>query len=285
MSLNEIINMLSEAGIADASSEACILASHFTGKSTALLLCDRSSPLQAASDALEALADAVRRRITREPLQYIIGRWDFMGLPFEVSPDCLIPRSDTELLCETAIKSLPKNGRFLDLCTGSGCIAAAVAHYRPDARVSALEKYPQTIKMAKKNCEAILGGRNNVRFIEADVTSHLSAFGNFGGERFDFIAANPPYVSYSEMKELEPELSSEPRHALTDEEDGLSFIREIINIYPVFLEDGGFLAVEHGSAQGEAVRRLFSEAGHMSKTLRDLNGHERVTLMQNCEYH
>ncbi len=284
MSLNDIILTLTNAGISDASFEACVLASHFTGKSSASILCDKSAPLTDDENILAVLREAVERRICREPLQYIIGKWDFMGLTFEVTPDCLIPRADTELLCETAIKSLPENGRYLDLCTGSGCIAIALAHYRPDAAVSALEKFPQTLAVAKRNCKSILGKSDRIRFVEADVTSHLSAFGNFGGEKFDFISANPPYVTLHEMNDLEPELASEPRHALTDEGDGLSLIREIIHIYPIFLAEGGTLAIEHGHAQGEAVRRLFSEAGHSSKTLCDLNGCERVTLMRLGEY-
>lgn len=279
MTLNQIISTLADAGIPEATNEACILASHFTGKSTALLLCDRGEELTADTASLEALADAVQRRAAREPLQYIIGKWDFMGLTFNVTPDCLIPRADTELLCELAIDKTPAGGRFLDLCTGSGCIAISVAHHRPDVDVSALEKYPATLAVAKRNAKDILGD-GRVRFVEADATSHLAAFGYFGGEKFDFIAVNPPYVTVSEMEQLEPELAMEPRHALTDEGDGLSLIREMIHIYPMFLSSGGIFAVEHGSTQGEAVRKLFFEAGHVSTTLRDLSGNERVTFMQ-----
>ncbi len=282
MTLNEIVSILEGAGIPSALNEACILASHFTGKSRAILLCDRGSPLTDDPVTAETLKTAVERRTAREPLQYIIGKWDFMGLTFEVTPECLIPRADTELLCELAIEKLPKDGRFLDLCTGSGCIAIAVAHERPDVNVSALEKYHPTIEVAKRNCRNILGD-GRITFVEADVTSHLAAFGYFGGEKFDFIAVNPPYVTVSEMETLEPELSKEPRHALTDEGDGLSIIREMIHIYPMFLSPGGIFAVEHGSAQGEAVRSLFFEAGHVSTTLRDLSGNERVTYMQSGE--
>ena len=279
MTLNEIVNILEGAGIPSALNEACILASHFTGKSRAVLLCDRGAPVTEDTEALAALKTAVERRASREPLQYIIGKWDFMGLTFEVTPDCLIPRADTELLCELAIEKTPKGGRFLDLCTGSGCIAVSVAHARADLDVSALEKYHAPLAVAKRNCKRLLG-EEKIRFVEADVTSHLAAFGYFGGEKFDFIAVNPPYVTAAEMEALEPELSREPRHALTDEGDGLSIIREMIHIYPVFLSPGGIFAVEHGSTQGEAVRKLFFEAGHVSTTLRDLSGNERVTYIQ-----
>ncbi len=280
MTLNDIISILENASIPSALNEACILASHFTGKGRASLICDRNAPLTSDENVLEALKGALTRRAAREPLQYIIGKWDFMGLTFEVTPDCLIPRADTELLCELAIEKTPKGGRFLDLCTGSGCIAISVAHERPDAHVSALEKYPDTLAVAKRNCKNILKDEKKIRFVEADVTSHLAAFGYFGGEKFDFIAVNPPYVTAAEMETLEPELAMEPRHALTDEGDGLSIIREMIHIYPMFLTGGGIFAVEHGSTQGEAVRKLFFEAGHVSTTLRDLSGNERVTYMQ-----
>ncbi len=280
MTLNEIISAFEKADIENPLYDALAIASHFTGKSNAFLLCDKTSPLTEDEEIIAKLECAVNERISRRPLQYILGEWEFMGLNFRVSEDCLIPRSDTEVLCESAIKLLPENGTFLDLCTGSGCIAISVAHYRPDAKVTALEKYPQTIKVAKENCERILGSADKIRFVEADVTSHTSALGNFGGKKFDFIASNPPYVTAAEMNTLAPELSSEPRHALTDEGDGLSIIKEICRIYPMFLRAGGTLAIEHSSTQGEAVRRIMSEFGHSSPvTLRDVSGNERVTMI------
>ena len=284
MILNEIIKTLEEAGIENALREALMLASHVTGKSESIILSDRNAPLTDNSEVEEKLAAAVSRRATREPLQYIIGKWDFMGLPFTVTPDCLIPRGDTELLCETALSRLPQNGKFLDLCTGSGCIAVAVAHHRPDVDVTALEKYRHTLDIAKKNAENLVG-KDRIKFIEADVTSHLSAVGYFCGKKFDFIAANPPYVSLNEMDGLEPELSHEPRHALTDESDGLSIIRAIVSIYPMFLSPDGYLAIEHGATQGEAVRHIMISKGFRAETLYDLSGNERITIMRKHEYH
>ena len=281
MTLNDIISTLQNAGIENPTHEAVLIASHFTGRSSASLLCDRALDISSDSALTDKINDAVSRRCSREPLQYILGSWNFMGLDFEVTEDCLIPREDTELLCECAISRMPEGASFLDLCTGSGCIAVSVAHHRPDVSVSALEKYPQTLNVARKNAKALLGGKRSVRFVEADVTSHISALGNFGAEKFDFIASNPPYVTVSEMDLLAPELAFEPRHALTDEGDGLSIIRAIIRIYPAFLKENGCLAIEHGSTQGEAVRALFKEAGYDSETLCDLGGKARVTIMQN----
>lgn len=280
MTLNEIIRAFEEAGIDSAVYDATVIASHFTGVSRAFLLSDRNKTL--ACDNEDSLKDAVRRRASREPLQYIIGEWDFMGLTFRVSADCLIPRSDTELLCERAIKDLPKNGRFLDLCTGSGCIAIAVAHYRRDVSVTALEKYADTLRVAKENSAILTGGK--ILFAEADVTDADAAEKHFGGEKFDFIASNPPYVTAEEMLSLEPELSREPRHALTDEGDGLYFIKAIVDIYPKYLKIGGTLAIEHGCDQGKAVRQIMADAGYEAETLKDLSGKDRVTLLIKHEY-
>ena len=120
--------------------------------------------------------------------------------------------------------------------------------------------------------------------MEADVCSHISALGYFGSERFDFIAANPPYVTIDEMDELEAELSYEPRHALTDECDGLTIIRAIIHIYRLFLRPRGYLAIEHGRTQGPAIRAIMRNLGYRCETLKDLSGNERVTVMRTPPY-
>ena len=149
-----------------------MIASHFTGISEARLIADRDLELGCTSE----LEDAVKRRENREPLQYILGEWDFMGLTFKVTPDYLIPRADTEILCELAISKLPKGGRVLDLCTGSGCIAASLAHYRPDADVTALEKFERTANVARENFKRLA---KCVRLVIADVTSKTDAEKHF----------------------------------------------------------------------------------------------------------
>ncbi len=270
--LNEIVLHLKNAGIENPRRDALLLASAFEGVSDASLLCDPDGPLTS-----EKLIDAVERRANREPLQYILGEWEFMSLPFLVSPSCLIPRPDTEILVEYAIKHLPKNGTLLDLCTGSGCIAVAAAYYRPDVSVTAVEKYPEALAAARKNAD-LNGVSERIEFILGDVTD--PAFPRFFEEnKFDAIVSNPPYVSAEEMKFLEPELACEPRHALTDEGDGLSIIEAIVDIYPSYLSPGGLLIVEHGFRQGEAARRLMSRFGECF-TLTDLGGRERATALR-----
>ena len=270
MTLREIISALREAGIEDPQRDALLLSSAIEGVSEASLLCDRDRPLTSGK-----LAEAVRRRAAREPLQYILGTWEFMGLPHRVSPSCLIPRADTELLTEFAISELPTGGRLLDLCTGSGCIAIAVAHYRPDAIVTAVEKYPETLACARINAE-LNGVGDRVRLLLGDVTDKD---GVPQDGRFDMIVSNPPYVTAEEMETLEPELSHEPRAALTDGGDGLSILSAVVENYVPLLSPGGIMAVEHGSLQGGAVRKMMEKYGCVT-TLRDLGGRERVTVLR-----
>lgn len=274
MTLDAIARSLREAGIDNAAFEARVIAEHFTGMSSAVLLARRTEALP-HSDELER---AVARRVAREPLQYIIGRWDFMGLAFSLTPDCLIPRADTELLCETAIELLPHGGSVLDLCTGSGCIAAAVACHREDAHVTALELSPRAAKVAHENFRCLTGDR--VRLVIDDALSAEAAEEHFERESFDVIVSNPPYITSEEMRSLEAELSCEPECALTDGGDGLSFYRRITEIYPSYLKRGGVLAFEHGCLQGEAVRQIISAAGYRAETRLDIEGRERVTLFK-----
>ena len=267
MTLREITDRLRAAGVPDAGFDGLILASFFTGRSRASLMADRDADLISPE-----LQRAVARRERREPLQYIVGEWEFMGLPFEVGPACLIPRQDTELLCRVAIDLLPAGGRMLDMCTGSGCVAVAAAVLRPDARVSAADKYRDALDAAKLNCEKN-GVADRVELFVHDVTEPLPADVGL----FDMIASNPPYIPADEFKKLEPELSFEPRFALTDGGDGLSLIKAVFENCSPALTENGSIAVEHGADQGEAVRRIALEAGLVPRTLRDLGGRERVT--------
>lgn len=262
------------ADIEDAPFEARVLAEHFTKIPAARLIACRNEELPNADE----LSQAVERRTSREPLQYIIGEWDFMGLSFKVTSDCLIPRADTELLCETAIELLPHGGAVLDLCTGSGCIAAAIAHYRSDAKVTALELSPSAADVARENFRRL--GLDGVRLVVADALSDTDAEKYFEEESFDIIVSNPPYITSEEMLLLEAELFSEPECALTDGGDGLSFYRRMTEIYPQYLKRGGVIAFEHGSLQGPAVRDIISSAGYLPTTRLDLEGRDRVTLFK-----
>ena len=267
MTLPQIEQQLRAAGIEEARCEARLLASHFTGLSPSRLMAMRGEELPASP----ALADAVRRRTAREPLQYILGEWEFMGLPFTVSPDCLIPRADTETLVEAAIRLLPQGAKVADLCTGSGCIGISLAHYRPDCAVTAVDISAPALQIAQKNA-ARLGVTERFRAVLGDVTA-----ADFLPEaRFDAVLANPPYITAEEMLSLEPELSLEPRIALTDGGDGLSVIRGIFRFAQRALPARGLLLCEIGSGQGESVTALARAAGFETEILRDLAGKDRV---------
>ena len=267
MTLTDIQRRLMAAGIEDAAWEARLLAAHYTGLSDARLLLMGAEELDAPG-----LAEAVARREGREPLQYILGEWSFMGLSFLVNPHCLIPRPDTETLVEYAIRHLPKNARVADLCTGSGCIGIALAHYRPDITVTAVDLFPETVKVAEENARR-LGVNDRFAVQVGDVTEEIFS----AGERFTAIVSNPPYITLSEMAELAPELSYEPRAALTDEGDGLSVIRGVLATASASLEEGGLLLMEFGAEQGEAVSRLAQEYSFYDvHILKDAAGHDRV---------
>lgn len=267
MTLFDIQRRLRAVGIEEAAWEARLLAARYTGLSDARLLLMREEELTAPG-----LEEAVRRRESREPLQYILGEWSFMGLSFALSPDCLIPRPDTETLVEYALRHLPKNARVADLCTGSGCIGIALAHYRPDITVTAVDLFPETARMAEKNAHR-LGVADRVAVIVGDVTKEIFP----PGETFDAIVSNPPYITIEEMQTLAPELAFEPRAALTDEGDGLSVIRGVLDTASRVLIPGGRLLMEFGAAQGESVTRM-AQAYSFSDIhiLKDAGGHDRV---------
>ncbi len=265
MTLSEITKILASSGIESARAEALMLVEAFEkiprSRAIAEPGADYNSP---------ALADAVKKRAARYPLQYIIGEWDFCGLTFEVSESVLIPRADTELLALEAVRAMPKGGLLLDLCTGSGCVAAAVLSMT-DCSAVAVELDGSAATLAARNIDR-LGFGDRCRVVEAD----LRDFALTSAEKFDVITANPPYISVDEMLTLEPELGFEPRVALTDGGDGLSLYGDIIRIYKDRLKPGGVMLLEHGYAQAEAVRAIAERYGMRCETLYDLSGNARV---------
>lgn len=264
MTLSEITARLAAAGVDSPRFDALELIGRFAGVPRAAALAAPEAdyphpPLTAAVDARRA----------RQPLAYILGEWDFMGHTFRVTPDCLVPRSDTELLCSLLIAGLPLGGTFADLCTGSGCIAIAALLERPDAIGAALEFYPAALAVAKENARR-LGVTERLTFIEADVrTAALPA-------AYDWIVSNPPYVTASEMEHVSPEVQREPAHALTDGGDGLAFYRSIFARYPAYLNPGGTLAVEIGWQQADTVCAIAAEHGMIPTVHKDLEHRDRV---------
>jgi len=215
------------------------------------------------------LSGLVGRRIGGEPIAYIVGQREFFGLPFRVTPAVLIPRPDTELIVELALERLPAQARMLDMGTGSGAIAVAVAHTRPDAQVTALDVSEDALAVARSNAEAN-GAR--VRFVRSDWFAALA------GESFELVVSNPPYIASGDEHLVQGDLRFEPVDALTDHEDGLSDLRTIVAGAAAHLAPGGWLLLEHGYDQAEAVRALLADAGYLeAQSWRDLAGIERVS--------
>ncbi len=270
MTYRTLCALVEGAKIENAAWDAACLISHFEK-------CPLSAvPLEPERDyPSPALSDAARRRASHEPLQYLLGEWEFYRQRYLVSPDCLIPRSDTEILVEEAIKKLPRGAHFADLCTGSGCIAISILAERPDTTGEALEKYPKTLDIAQKN--SILN-RVNARFIPAlcDVLQHPT----FPDACFDAILSNPPYITTEALETLSPEVKKEPRAALDGGTDGLLFYRAILEKWSRCLKKDGFFLFEIGYDQKDALLEL----GHLHgftecACRRDLGGNDRVIYL------
>ena len=254
------------------------LVAYFTGKRQEEILRDRD--LYASEQACNAVENATRRLLEGEPLPYVLGEWEFYGLPLHVDQNVLIPRDDTCAVVGLAIKQaifLPHDPRVLDLCTGSGCIGLAVASRIKDARVTLADISKEALAVAKKNIAANkMTGR--VSCLQVDALSPAPAF--LG--KFDMIISNPPYITGLEMAELPDSVKNyEPHLALFGGRDGLDFYRSIAVNYSKALKPGGFLALEFGMGQGNDVCQILMEHGYtILERTKDFNDRERAVLAQ-----
>ena len=221
----------------------------------------------------QALASFVQRRIQGEPIAYITGFKEFFGLPFKVTPDVLIPRPETELLVELALNVLPQGGGLLDMGTGSGAIAVAIAHERPDAQVVATDVSDGALAVARENAALNLEPNQAIRFLPGSWFDALEA-----GMRFDVIVSNPPYIEAGDVHLSQGDLRFEPQGALTDFADGLSALGMLVDGAPKYLNENGWLLMEHDYNQSEAVVALLTKRGFSAvQTWPDLAGIGRVT--------
>ena len=257
---------------------ARMLICHVSGKNQAEYLACRE--LYAPEQVIREVEAGLQRLLQGEPIAYIMGQWEFYGLPMHVSRDVLIPRDDTCAVAELAIKKglfLDKDPRILDLCCGSGCIGLAIASRVKDAKVTLADLSRDALAVAKENTILNkLSGR--VRAFQADALKPPAPF--LG--KFDMIVSNPPYVTAAEMEELPPSVKNyEPHMALYGGEDGLDFYRSIAKNYREALKPGGYLAFEFGEGQGNDVCSILEENGYtILERTRDYNGRERAVLAQ-----
>jgi release factor glutamine methyltransferase len=257
----------------EATQEAELMLCRATGLTRTQL---RTYPEKEMSDAQQTqLSRWVERRLQGEPIAYILGDTEFYGLKLSVTPDTLIPRQDTELLVDAALELIPERAPWtvLDMGTGSGAIAIAIAHHRPIAQVTALDASKTALAVAQDNaCGLRLP---SVRFMHSDWFSNLSH------RRFDLIVSNPPYIAQNDPHLQQTSLPYEPMSALTSGVDGLDDIRHLIAQAPKHLNSDGWLLLEHGYNQGVAVRQLMQSAGFNAiATHRDYGNNDRITLGQ-----
>ncbi len=256
---------LERAGIEEARLDAALLLAFLTGEER--LRMQLAAGRELAPEIASAYEAMLARRETREPLQYIVGETAFMGLTFAVRPGVLIPRQDTEILCEQALSRLKPGMRALDIGTGSGALAVSLARLCPGAAVTAVDVSEAALLLAGENA-ARLGA--NVRFMKSD------CFDALGGEVFDMIVSNPPYIPPWEMETLMPEVRFEPELALAGGEDGLVFYRRIAKEAREHLAPGGFLLFEIGWQQRDDVCAIVREHIGEPFALRDYGGNWRA---------
>lgn len=251
--------------------EAEPLLLHVLGRDRAWLFMHGQEPI--AGEVADRFGTLVARREAGEPVAYLIGKRGFWTLDLQVTPATLIPRPETELLVELALERIPSGQpvNIADLGTGSGAIALAIASERPQASVVATDLSAAALEVARGNATA--NGVENVEFRQGDWFAPLM------GERFWLIASNPPYIAESDAHLGQGDLRFEPPGALSSGDDGLDAIREIVTSAPRYLLADGWLLLEHGWDQGEAVRALLTQAGfEETATIQDLEQRDRVSL-------
>jgi release factor glutamine methyltransferase len=266
--------MLARAGIESARLDAEVLMAEAAGVSRAEVVAASLTPTEEVLARFDAI---VARRVAREPLAYIVGHKEFFSLDFEVTPDVLIPRPETETLVHEALEIVGRRPmvRVLDIGTGSGVIAIAIALNAPGAQIVAVDISRAALEVARRNA-ARHRVEGRVHFLLADVYKPVDSDEALG--QFDVIAANPPYVDSAGVANLEPEIRShEPRVALTDEGDGLELYRRIAAGASAHLNRGGTALVEIGAGQTSVIEHIFTRAGlEVMSVIADFAGVPRV---------
>ncbi len=262
---------LQESGSDSPSLDAAVLLCHALNKPRSFLLTWPEKEL--SEQELAPFESLLARRLTGEPVAYIVGEREFWSMPLEVSPTTLIPRPDTERLVELALdKALTSDGDILDLGTGTGAIALALASELPARKVFGIDLMPDAQQLATRNAQRL--GIKNVSFLAGSWFEPLKA-----GTQFAVIVSNPPYIEENDPHLTQGDVRFEPLSALVAADNGLADIRHITDIARGFLQDDGWLLFEHGYDQGVAVRTIFHDFGYQEvETFQDYGHNDRVTL-------
>lgn len=273
--LKQAAQRLQVAGASSPRIDAEVLLCHVLGRDRTWLYTwgDKACPVWelARFDAL------ITARVQGTPVAYLTGEREFWGLRLATSPDTLIPRPDTETLVEIALNrvALP-TGRLLDLGTGTGAIALAFASERPSWQVLGVDLREEAVALATRNAQAL--GIANAKFLQSDWFTALESYAGVG-KRFDIIVSNPPYIAADDPHLAEGDVRFEPRSALVADAEGMADLLYLVRSAPHYLAASGWLLLEHGYTQADKVRRALKSTGYQSvESIRDLGGHERVTL-------
>lgn len=271
MTFREAIKMLGDAQIESPRSEMAYMLFEICGIDASRL------PLM-YDEQIERndLLDAIKRRCDATPLQYILGKCEFFGLEFSVTPDCLCPRPDTEISVETALSLLPENAEFLELCTGSGCISVSLCKTRGDISGIATDKFEKTLGVAKKNAEAH-GVTDRLTLVCADLFDEPEYI---DGKGFNAIVSNPPYIPTRDIENLSADVKKEPIAALDGGEDGLDFYRHIVSEYAKYLKEDGMFIFEIGYDQGDSLCKIAHANGFSCEIVKDLEKNDRVAVLR-----
>jgi len=267
MKLFEAIKLLSDAGVENPAHDARELFKH-VGKMRTEELISRDAECNSPE-----LISAIERRCKREPLQYIIGEVEFYRERYRVTPDCLIPRQETELLVDYAVKHLPDGCRFIDLCTGSGCIAISTVKNTKNTYAAAVDISDGALSVARYNSD-INGVSDRIDFIQKDALAD-AVEGDFFA-----VLSNPPYVTEESYKELQPEIYFEPKIAFVGEEDGLVFYRKIIEIYKDIIDVRGFFLFEIGYDQAKDLIEIARSHKMSCEIIKDYSGNDRIAVIR-----
>ncbi len=271
MKYRDILDKLMLISPDEYENEAKILIEHFTKKRISYYLVNREEEIDC-----KELSEALKKREEHIPLQYILGKWEFYRQKYFVDENCLIPRSDTEILVEKAIELLPKGAHFIDLCTGSGCIAISTLAERRDTSAVMVDKFQGTLEIASKNA-ALNEVEKRLTPMLFDV---LSEKNKLSGMEFDAILSNPPYIRPEVIKTLSDEVKHEPYAALYGGEDGLIFYNTIVRDYSVHLKKDGFMLFEIGYDQAQDLKRIAEQNGFGCEIFKDYSGNDRVVLLK-----